>query len=43
MILGVIGHDPTSVKALQRKYEIIERELAPVMNILKNLGLLVKV
>ena len=43
MVLGVIGHDLTSVKALQRKHEIIERELAPVMNILKKLGLFVKV
>ena len=43
MILGVIGHDLTSVKALQRKHEIIEREQAPVMYILKKFGLLVKV
>ena len=36
------GHDPTSVEALQRKHEIIERELAPVMDKLRKLGLLAK-
>ena len=34
------GHDPTSVEALQRKFEIIERELAPVEDKLNKLGLL---
>ena len=42
MILLVIGHDSTSIEVLQRKHEIIERELAPMMDKLRKLGLLAK-